>query len=189
MFRFRSDPSIYREKRTTTRRATIIRSVLVAAVLGTCGIAAQTPRAAAHPESICLETNSGCANLPPVAGQTHKPPAALLKTTIRPAVTLDATLDKRFLHISGTHFAPGRAVRIVVMSTSDWTPIWSGPLYAQPALAWCSYPYIQAACGQPNPQAGTLDYTIRLPHRYGASSLVVLYRAARRTGVATVTIR
>jgi hypothetical protein len=92
------------------------------------------------------------------------------------------------LHITGSHFTPGGVVRIAVMHSSPWKLLAKGSTHAQRAVitAWCPGHYV---CSAPNPRAGTINYRMQLSSGLAASSLVVLYRSAGRTGMHDLALR
>jgi hypothetical protein len=93
------------------------------------------------------------------------------------------TMHLLTLDITGSGFTPGSKVGIAVVHSSPWQLLAKGSTHAQRAVTtWvCGHEY--QVCSARNPRAGTIDYRVRLINAPPASTLVVLYRSAGRTGM------
>jgi hypothetical protein len=91
------------------------------------------------------------------------------------------------LHITGSGFIPGSTVRIAVLNPSSWAVIGKGRAYAQGSVitTWCDDQH--TVCTRANPEAGIIDYRMRLNSVPGASTLLMLYRSGHYTGMRDVT--
>jgi hypothetical protein len=109
--------------------------------------------------------------------------SAQVSTSYLPGSYQTVVLHRLTLHITGKNFTPGSKVRIAVMNTDPWELFAKGSTFAQGARVTAFCPSGHEVCTLPNPLMGTIDYRMRFSYVPAASSLVVLYRSARHTGM------
>jgi hypothetical protein len=177
---------------TTSRRLRILGLILCATAVGVTSPSG-VRHAVASPRS------------PNMASVEHL--SASLMPVSHP--NLHSTRHQMTLRIKGSNFAPGDKVRIGVMSTVRWIVIARGSTYAQRATTSVICGHDFELCSRPNPQAGTVHYQVQIsspphailtwvcghehavcsrPNPRAASSLLVLYRTDRSSGIQRVTL-
>jgi hypothetical protein len=101
----------------------------------------------------------------------------------------DHIVRQLILHVAGSHFLPGSSVGVAIINTFWWRVLARGVVRAQPATTTVICGHDFRTCSRPNPQAGTIDYGVRLSDAPRAGNLLVLYRTAGDAGLQAVTLR
>jgi hypothetical protein len=104
-----------------------------------------------------------------------------------PEPVMEATLQSQTLHLTGSNFKPGGKVSIALVNTRAMKLVAKGSTYAEDAVIWAMCPWDYGLCSKPNPNEGTISYTMHLKRAMAASDLELLYRSAGQTRLQEVT--